>query len=174
MSTSSKSTPPSAASPSGIIGAASYRPRVTSAAVGSGSGDWVDGALTDPIPGATRSQSLKGSCVSACGEILSGGRHTERQLLDALGEPSEQHALADALGEGWAADFFDSGSEALEVASRGPMGAVLQSPGSSRHMVVTSPRGDGTFQVLDPWDGTGYIVDAAWIERYVAAGTFRE
>jgi hypothetical protein len=40
-------------------------------------------------------------------------------------------------------------------------------------MVVTSPLGGGRFQVLDPFDGTGYVVDSSWIERYVSGGVFR-
>lgn len=119
------------------------------------------------------SESLPGSCVSACGDVLTAGARTETQLLDALGEWSNPQALAAELGGPWRGGGFGSGADALAAANRGPMGAVLQAPGGSAHMVVTSPLGGGRFQVLDPFDSSGYVVDSGWIERYVSGGVFQ-
>ena len=152
---------------------AATRQQIATNSVGGGSGPWVDDALTAPRPGAVRPQSAGGSCVSACGEVLSGGARTESQLLGALGEWSNPQALARELGSGWTGGGFGSGADAVAAANRGPMGAVLQAPGGPGHMVVTSPLGGGRFQVLDPFDGTGYVVDSSWIERYVSGGVFR-
>jgi hypothetical protein len=97
---------------------------------------------------------------------------SEAELLDTLGEWSNPQALRDALPGTWRGGFFSSGTDAIAAAERGPMGAVLQASGGTGHMVVTSPLGQGRYQVLDSFDGSSYVVDSAWIERYVAGGVF--
>jgi hypothetical protein len=140
--------------------------------LGAGSGPWADGVGAKP--GGAVGQTTGGSCVSACGEMLSGGSVTQQALLDQIGEWSNPQALAHALGDGWAGGYFGSGSDALAAAEQGPMGAALRAPGAAGHMVVTTPLGDGQFLVQDPWaGGSTYQVGSSWIEQYVAGGVFR-
>jgi hypothetical protein len=137
--------------------------------VGSGSGPWMDG-VDDLVEGGAVRQSMPGSCVSACGEMLGGA--SEAQILGRLGEWSTPGALASELGPGWRSAFVD-GADALTLANRGPIGAVLQAPGGARHMVVTSPLGGGRFLVRDPWGGVSYTVGSDWIETFVSAAVYR-
>ncbi|MGA8112217.1 MAG: hypothetical protein WCA46_00990, partial [Actinocatenispora sp.] len=121
----------------------------------------------------------EGSCVSACGEMLTGGEVRQPALLGRLGEWATPEALAVALndaggtGGGWHRVWFGSGGEALGQAVRGRMAAVLAAPGGNLHMVVVEPVGQGRFLVRDPYPGVAYEVTADWIERYVAAGVFQ-
>lgn len=165
---------PSAAAATSPPSSTTARFVVAAEGVGSGSGPWVDDALTAARPGGATAQSAGGSCVSACGQMLTGGARTQAQLLDELGEWSSPEALASALGPGWRGGGFGSAADAVAAANRGPMGAVLRVPGAQGHMVVTSPMGSGRYLVRDPWGGgSNYEVGTAWIERYVAGGTFR-
>lgn len=142
----------------------------TPAAFGSGSGPWTRGV--DMRPGGAVGQMAEGSCVSACGEMLSGRRQAE--LLDALGEWSNPHALARELGDDWVGGFFGSAEDAVAVARQGPMGATLQAGTGPGHMVVTTPIGKGLFRVQDPWNGgSTYEVGVDWISEYVSGGVFR-
>lgn len=100
----------------------SIRSGVATNTVGSGSGPWMEGIAA--TRGGAVAQSRGGSCVSACGSMLSSGARTEAQLLDELGEWSNPGALADALGSGWLGHYFASSADALTAAGRGPMGAV--------------------------------------------------
>jgi len=146
-----------------------------SVGVGGGSGSWVDESMNFSQGGAI-AQTRTGSCVSACGAMLTGGTLSEDQLLAELGEWSNPQSLARSLnarGGGWRGSYFASGSDALAAAERGPMGAVLQAPGSPAHMVVIEPTSTGVFLVRDPLPGVTYKVTPAWIEKYVAGGVWR-
>jgi hypothetical protein len=142
-----------------------------------GAGPWVAEA-TNITEGGVIEQSAAGSCVSACGEILTDGAMSEAQLLGELGEWSNPGALADALnaqaGSGaWQAGYFASGADAVTVAEQGEMAATLQAPGLPAHMVVIEPGVEGTFVVSDPGIGGTYEVTAEWIEKYVSGGVWR-
>jgi hypothetical protein len=139
--------------------------------VGAGrSGPWVPGVVR---PGGSVAQSHPGSCVSACGEMLTGGARSEAEFLASLGQWSNPKALASELGSGWTGGFFGTGAEAIQVARQGEMGAVLWAPGQrAGHMVVIRPSGAG-FVVRDPDPGVNYTVGARWIGRYVAGGVWR-
>src|SRR5205814_10588652 len=52
--------------------------------VGNASGPWMEGVAARP--GGAVGQITHGSCVSACGEMLSGGLRTQQQLLNELGD----------------------------------------------------------------------------------------
>jgi RHS repeat-associated protein len=139
---------------------------------GSGSGPWTEGLVVEP--GGAVGQLTGGSCVAACGEMLSGGSRSQAQLIGALGEWSNPQALAHELGEGWTGGYFASAGDAIAAASRGPMGATLQAGMGPGHMVVTSPIGNGRFLVRDPWyGGSTYEVGTDWISKYVSGGVFR-
>ena len=142
------------------------------AGLGAGSGPWAVGVASSE--GGAVGQLTVGSCVSACGEMLSNGAVTQSKLLGQIGEWSNPARLADALGNGWRGGYFGSGADALAAAERGPMGAALQAGTGPGHMVVTSPLGDGAFLVRDPWaGGSTYTVGSSWIEQFVAGGTFK-
>jgi RHS repeat-associated protein len=142
--------------------------------VGGRSGPWVDEATEFRVGGAV-GQTTEGSCVSACGEMLSEGTQLQSELLKELGDwpRAAPEALAARLGGAWRGGSL-TGDMALLAANRGPMGAVLKGLGTENHMVVISPLGGGTFYVRDPWaGGSNYLVTANWIEKHVTGGVFR-
>ena len=61
-----------------------------------GAGPWVAEAVNVTEGGAVL-QSSAGSCVAACGEMLSGGAMSQAEFLAQLGEWSNPGALAEAL-----------------------------------------------------------------------------
>lgn len=141
-----------------------------------GAGPWVAEA-TNLTEGAALAQSTAGSCVSACGEILSEGAMSEAEFLSQLGEWSNPGELAEALnsleGAGtWQGGYFANAESAVAAAEQGEIGAVLQAPGLPGHMVVISPGEAGTFLVQDPGIGATYEVTADWIAQWVSGGVF--
>lgn len=148
------------------------------ARVGGRSGPWVDQASNIRL-GGTVSQSCEGSCVSAVGEILTGGAVKEERLLSSLGEWSNPQALARELnvvegGERWVGGYLTE-ADAVRVASNGQMGATVMSPGAkSMHMVALEPTGPGRYAVQDPLPGMCYEVDEAWVRQYVAGGVWQK
>jgi RHS repeat-associated protein len=140
--------------------------------VGGGSGPWMD-EVTNIRKGGALAQTQPGSCVSACGQMLSGGARTEGELLARMGQWADPMKLADELGNGWHGGYFSSGADALRAANRGPMGAVLQSPMQrGGHMVVLSPTERG-FLVQDPLPGITYNVSSDWVQKYVGGGIWK-
>jgi hypothetical protein len=141
------------------------------------SGPWVKEA-TNVEKGGAVAQSRPGSCVAACGEMLTGGSVSEARLLEQLGEDSNPKALADALNSrerrtAWRGGYFPDESWSVAAARRGPMAAVLQAPRGGAHMVVIEPAADGQFLVRDPIPGVTYQVTPAWIEKFVSGGVFK-
>ena len=141
-----------------------------------GAGPWVAEG-TNITAGGTVAQSLGGSCVSACGEMLSGGAMSESQFLEQLGEWSNPSALADSLnsleGAGtWQGGYFTE-AQAIAAAQGGQIGAVLQALEANAHMVVITPGESGAFLVQDPAIGGTYQVTLQWIAKYVAGGVLR-
>lgn len=144
----------------------------------SGAGPWVAEA-TEIAEGGAVLQSLEGSCVSAVGEMLSGGAMTEAEFLAQLGEWSHPGALARALNalEGsavWEGGLFGSAADGVLMAEQGQVGAVLLSPAPNlyTHMVVMEPLEAGWFLVRDPAIGGTYRVTAEWIAKWVIGGVF--
>src|SRR5262249_50028251 len=122
-----------------------------------GAGPWVAEGLNVTEGGAV-AQGLSGSCVSACGEMLSGGALSEGEFLAQLGEWSNPKALAEALdtleGAGtWQGGYFAGEADAIAAAQQGEIGAVLQAPNLPAHMVVVEPGEGGLFLVRDPGIG---------------------
>jgi RHS repeat-associated protein len=142
------------------------------------SGPWVDQATNIRL-GGTVSQSCPGSCVSAVGEILTGGAIKEERLLSSLGEWSNPQRLAAELnavegGERWVGGYL-SEADTVRVANRGQMGGVLMAPGAkSMHMVAIEPVGPGRFAVQDPLPGMCYAVDESWVRTYVGGGVWQK
>jgi hypothetical protein len=144
-----------------------------------GAGPWVAEASTKPIKDATVvAQTLPGSCVSACGEMLSKGAMSEAQFLAKLGEWSNPAALAQELnklhGPGtWEGAILDE-SSAVAMSRQGQtFGARLQVPRAPGHMVVIEPLKDGKFLVRDPAIAGTYKVDPGWIRKFVSGGVWR-
>lgn len=143
----------------------------------SGAGPWVAEA-TEIAEGGAILQSAPGSCVSAVGEMLSGGAMTEAEFLAQLGEWSNPGALARALNalEGsaaWQGGYFAQGADAILVAGEGEIGAVLQAPFLPSHMVTIQPAAEaGLFLVRDPAIGGTYRVTAEWIAKWVSGGVW--
>lgn len=142
-------------------------------------GPWREGA-TNIVENGVFTQCADGSCVSATGQILSGGTLTEQQLLGRLGEWSNPEALAAELNRanpaaGWRGGYFGSDADALAVANRGQVGVVLQAPGAPAHMVTMEPIADaaGMYRVYDTGAGATYDVTTAWVKRFVAGGVWR-
>ncbi|KWV34640.1 hypothetical protein AWV63_00250 [Micromonospora rifamycinica] len=145
--------------------------------VGDSSGPWYD-AGTNHREGGAVQQETGGSCVSASGEMLTDGRITQSELLTKLGDWSNLTALRNELnnrdGDGtWTGHYFVDGSDAVRRAAEGPMAAQVQAPRGPAHMVLLEPGENGSFTVRDPFDGSSYDVDGAWVEKYVAGGVFR-
>jgi hypothetical protein len=141
-------------------------------------GPWGEG-VTNVKPGATFIQCGDGSCVSATGQILTGGKVTESQLIGQLGEWADVSKLPGTLSEmlpgtKWEGHYFGSGDEALAIAQKGQFGAVLQAPTYGAHMVTIEPLKSGKFLVTDTGVGATYIVTSEWIKKYVSAGVWKK
>ena len=141
-----------------------------------GAGPWAAEAVNVTEGGAVL-QSTAGSCVAACGEMLSGGAMSQAEFLAQLGEWSNPGALAEALNalEGvttWEGGYFASAADAVVAAQEGQMGAVLQAPFLPAHMVILEPGEAGMFLVRDPAIGGTYEVAVEWITKYVAGGVW--
>jgi len=143
-----------------------------------GIGPWGKG-VTNVLDGGVFTQCGNGSCVSATAQVLTGGKVTEAQVVAKLGEWADPIKLPGVLNElapsaaPWKGTYFGSGDEALVIANKGPMGAVLQAPGEGAHMVTISPIGAGKFLVQDTGVGKTYQVTTAWIKQYVSAGVWK-
>ncbi len=144
-----------------------------------GAGPWV-GEATDIVDGGAFVQCADGSCVSAAGQLVTGGRVTETQLLDRLGEWADPRDLLTALnsidGAGaWEGGLFSSAEDALRMVNRGPAVAVLQAPRAPAHAVMIEPLtgAAGQYRVYDTGIGATYRVDSAWVERWVSGGVYR-
>ncbi len=102
------------------------------------------------------------SCVSAVGEMLSHGRLTQLELIQAFapnGGMAYYVELPGALGAGWTGRFPVAVGEFL---SDSPVGLVLKVFGQEGHCVVASRRDDVTARILDPWPvGIGSSYDIA-------------
>ena len=143
------------------------------------SGPWVKEAKNLKLGGAV-AQSTPGSCVSAVGEMLTGGKITEAQLLAKLGEWSDPASLARELnamtgGQAWRGAMIGN---PLAVAHRGgSFGAALQPPYNMGvqpgHMVFVEPLDAGTYLVRDPLPGVTYEVDDAWLDKWMVGAVWK-
>ena len=129
----------------------------------------------DPQPGGAVSQMAEDSCVSACGEMLTGGRHSQESFYDYFGRRgvplAELGVALDTVGERWFFIEAPSLEEIGESADRGPVALQLSrnsNPKSPGHMVVLEKAPDGSYVVRDPWDsGSSYKVDERWLGKWV-------
>jgi hypothetical protein len=143
-------------------------------------GPWSKG-VTNVVENGTFTQCGNGSCVSATAQVLTNGAVTEAQVVARIGEwadPLKLPGILNDLAPGsipWRGGYFGSGADAVTIANKGPMGAVLQAPGEAAHMVTISPiRGSaGMFRVQDTGVGKTYDVSASWIEKYVVGGVWK-
>jgi hypothetical protein len=146
----------------------------------SGIGPWGKG-VTNVVEGTPFTQCGNGSCVSATAQVLTKGTVTEQQVVGRIGEWADPTRLPSVLNElapsstPWKGGYFGSGEEALAIASRGEMGAVLQAPGQGAHMVTISPieGSPGIFRVQDTGVGKTYDVTSSWIKQFVSGGVWK-
>ncbi len=121
-------------------------------------GPWADGA-THFVAGAAVKQSRPGSCVAACGQMLSLDAKTEAEFLEELGEWSDAGALALALNAGangpWVAGGV--GSPLAQILGCGPAAIELKTLGSRAHMVVVELLEAHSVLVRDPAQGASYV-----------------
>ena len=110
-------------------------------------------------PDAIR-QSQSDSCISAVGEMLSGGRITEAELIAKLGTPGNILRLPEALGSEWTTK---GGPTSLaEIGKHGPWAAqMLESewtkfPKPPHVVIVDGPSPAGNVMIRDPLEGTRY------------------
>ena len=165
------SAPPVGANASGTAGTAGSSVNV---------GPWSKG-ITNVVENGTFTQCGNGSCVSATAQVLTNGTVTEAQVVARIGEWADPLKLPGVLNDlapgstPWRGGYFGSSADAVTIANKGPMGAVLQAPGEAAHMVTISPvpGSPGMFRVQDTGAGKTYDVSASWIGKYVVGGVWK-
>jgi hypothetical protein len=143
-------------------------------------GPWSKG-ITNVVENGTFTQCGNGSCVSATAQVLTNGTVTESQVVARIGEWADPLKLTGVLNDlapgstPWRGGYFGSSADAVTIANKGPMGAVLQAPGEAAHMVTISPvpGSPGMFRVQDTGVGKTYDVPASWIGKYVVGGVWK-
>lgn len=130
--------------------------RIGGAPAGGGGGRFP---VLNEVPGGAVRQTTNLSCVSACGEMLTGGAISQEHLLSVLGENSNAEALARALGPGWQGGGVDMEKpEAFDaLVARGKPWAARVPGQRGHHMVVVDGlNDDGNVMIRDPWHGSSY------------------
>ncbi|MFW2381841.1 MAG: hypothetical protein ACN4GZ_08800 [Acidimicrobiales bacterium] len=146
-----------------------------SGGVGAGpSGEWIDEIVvgTKKDMDQVVQQMTETSCTSACGEMLTNGAITQQHLLNVMGEEANLLQLEQALGAGWQA--VGNPESVLQVANDASVFAASLKPTNPdllNHTVIVQKADifddTGHYLVLDPWDKSGYLVDMAWIQKWV-------
>lgn len=101
------------------------------------------------------------SCISAVGEMLSGGKVSEQFLIGKIGTPGDYRELPKYLGEGWSSKAIKSTTLA-ELGKRGPWAAMMTEgewvglPKPPHLVVVEGRSAAGNIVILDPLEGTKY------------------
>ncbi len=144
-----------------------------------GAGPWVSHpGVSNLRVGGAPVQSLEGSCLSSCGEILTDGVVSEGEFLAEIGEWATPEWLSDALNARagaarWQGGYFGSSKDALRATRRGRGATVLWDPKVGRHAVVVEPLPSGRILVRDPSFGGTYEVTLDWIEEFAIGGVWR-
>jgi hypothetical protein len=117
----------------------------------------------DERPGGAVGQVNPYSCTSACGEMLSG--RPQEEIIDKIGSPAFQGALAKELGPEWSAVAVGPGDlhSAKVLCDTGPWAADLWNANAKMHhtVVVDGIDDENRLSVRDPWDG-GSTYKMAW------------
>ncbi|MEV0130962.1 papain-like cysteine protease family protein [Dactylosporangium sp. NPDC050688] len=117
-------------------------------------GDWQ---TIDEQPGGAVGQLKDDSCVSACGEMVSG--RSQQELIDAIQDPGSWGAgmadLAAELGDDWKGGYVGDHPQAAQVLNTtGPWVAEFKTFGARPHaVVVDGTDAEGRMMIRDPWDG---------------------
>ncbi len=100
------------------------------------------------------------SCVSAVGEMLSGGKIKQSSLIEKLGtEKVDARRLAPELGGEWEGHYVGvlSDAQVRDICKFGPFGATLKAFGADAHMVVVDGLSkQGRLLIRDPAHGHRY------------------
>lgn len=123
-------------------------------------GDW---RISNEVRGSAVKQTTPGSCVAACGQMLTNSHRGQATILASIGEWSYSETLARDLttaGEGsWVGGYVEPSFNAI-VARGKPWAAEMfphgGGPNPYHHMVVVDQVGTDTVHIRDPWDGSGY------------------
>jgi len=107
-------------------------------------------------------QSKDLSCTAAIGEMLSGGRLTEAELIEKIGENASLRDLGKELGN-WKFESCDVGKELEEINSKCESGSWVAKffdrfGDRSHHVVIVDGKNSLTGRLLirDPFEGTRY------------------
>ncbi|MBB5867548.1 hypothetical protein F4553_000927 [Allocatelliglobosispora scoriae] len=140
---------PHTATPPVNIPVAPVHPDATPPAGGDPGGNWP---TVDAVDGGAVAQLHPLSCVSACGEMLSG--RPQAELMELVGVPGHAGRLVQVLGGAWRGGYV--GPDVLDIFLTGPpWAAELFGPGAeiAHTVVVDGVREDGLILIRDPWDG---------------------
>lgn len=117
-------------------------------------------------PGVAIQQSGKLTCWAACGEMLSGGRVSQLQLIQKLGTRKQSvKTLAQFIGPDWIGGIVDvdemGRNGVVALSRRGSWVAVLKpAPGGQAHMVVVDGiNANDQVIIRDPYEGSRYVAD---------------
>lgn len=141
-------------------------------------GDWE---VQNEVPGTAVKQITDGSCVSAAGEMLTWGQHSQEAIHARLGDWSDSGSLARHLNEegdgqwigGYIGHQFDKIVELkrLWLAEMFPKGG---GGNKAHHAVVVVGVEDGVVTIRDPWEGSSYTMSLADFQyRWTGVGVVR-
>lgn len=142
--------------------------------VGGPGGDWQ---VVNEVPDSAVRQVTNGSCVSACGEMLTDSRIPQDSILDKIGEWSNSESLAKYLRENdggpWAGGYIEPYFE--QIVARGQPWAAEMFPRDSlnsyHHMVIVDGVGEQGVSIRDPWEGSSYtMVKEEFVRRWTGLG----
>lgn len=119
------------------------------------------------------------SCVSACGEVLSGGRLTQRELIEIIEAPADPAYLGEqlkkVLNRDWECKYAKNIFQDL-MEKNLPWAAEIYPPHPTdiSHLVLVDGFDEfGNLIIRDPWEATRYkmtreeFFDNAWTGRAV-------
>jgi hypothetical protein len=130
-------------------------------------GPWTQNAADFRAGGAV-TQSRDGSCVAACGEMLSGGARSEAELLKQLGEWSHVAELAKALNGGVEGPWLGGAVSCSldQLLSGGTAAIELKVFRADAHLVVAQRVDSNSALVRDPALGASYVQRLSRLTKY--------
>ncbi|GHG30004.1 MULTISPECIES: WXG100-like domain-containing protein [Amycolatopsis] len=127
----------------------------------------------DESPGGAVGQLNNGSCVSACGEMITSGGRSQEELIGKIGAPAPFESLAKELGPEWRAGGI-SWKDFHNIVEETPVVAELMEMGKMPHAVIVEGFDEaGNLKIRDPWSGgstykmTREAFNRVWTSRVV-------
>jgi hypothetical protein len=145
------------------------------------SGPWID-EVSELTPGGAVAQLDSTSCVAACGEMLTQGGRSQKELMERFRVFSDNYlsdapTLALELGAPWVGGALSDASiitllQRLPVGGQVGVGVGIGT--STGHFLVARKLADGSFFILDPWaGGSTYVVTSDWLLKWERAWVYR-